>query len=66
MKKLTNREKQIAELLLKGMNNREIAKTLFISIHTVKANLENIYEKYNIHNRVSLALFILKNDLINL
>lgn len=61
---LTNREKQIVELIVKGLSNKEIAEQLFISIHTVKAILENIYEKYDIHNRVQLAVYFIKNNLI--
>ena len=64
MKKLTCREGQIVKLLLEGLTNKEIADKLFISVHTVKANLENIYEKFDIHNRVQLAVYFSKNDLI--
>ena len=63
MKKLTQREIQIVELLAEGLSNKEIAAKLFISVHTVKANLEHIYEKLNINNRVLLAVYWLKNNL---
>ena len=43
---------------MNGLTNKEIASSLFISAHTVKANLENIYYKLNISNRVLLALFV--------
>ena len=56
MKNLTKRELEILELLIEGRSNREIAETLFISAHTVKSNLEAIYQKFGIHNRVLLAL----------
>jgi len=39
---LTNREIQILEYLAKGYNNNEIAKTIFVSVHTVKAIRKNI------------------------
>lgn len=60
MERLTNREKQVAELLIDGKSNKEIAAQLYISVHTVKANLENIYDKLGIHNRVVLAVYIVK------
>ena len=60
MKNLTERELQVAELLVQGLSNKEIASTLFISIHTVKAILEHIYEKLNINNRVLLAVYLSK------
>lgn len=60
MKNLTDREIQVAELVVLGYSNKEIAEKLFISIHTVKAILEHIYEKLNLNNRVLLAVYITK------
>ena len=51
---LTNREKEILELLLKGMSNQQIAEALFVSVHTVKTHLQNIFKKMNVNNRVGL------------
>ena len=45
MQRLTAREKEVANLVMEGLTNKEIASRLFISVHTVKANLENIYYK---------------------
>ena len=64
MKNLTDRELQIAELIVQGFSNKEIAEKLFISIHTVKAILEHIYEKLNINNRVLLAVYLTKQMLL--
>jgi DNA-binding NarL/FixJ family response regulator len=57
MEVLTNREFEIVNLLIEGKTNSEIGKELFISTHTVKAILEKIYDKLNIHNRVQLAIY---------
>ncbi len=62
MQKLTEREKEVARLVMEGLSNKEIAAKLFISVHTVKANLEHIYEKLNISNRVLLALYVYNVD----
>lgn len=51
---LTASEKRIAELLKQGMTYREIAEELFISYHTVKKHVENIYAKLGIKNRYQL------------
>ncbi|BBX62689.1 hypothetical protein MSAS_18630 [Mycobacterium saskatchewanense] len=52
---LTLSERRIAELVTKGMTNRAIASTLFISPKTVEANLARIYRKLNIRSRAELA-----------
>ena len=49
---LTNREKEILELIAKGLNNKEISDILFISENTVKYHIKNIYIKLNVKNRV--------------
>lgn len=49
---LTNREKEVLELLAKGYTNPEIAQTLYISPHTVKAHVAAILKKLNVKNRL--------------
>ena len=56
----THREEQILECILEGLTNKEIANRLFISVHTVKAHLENLFLKTDTHSRVQLAVYILK------
>ena len=56
--KLTNKEKQIAKLIKDGLKNAQIAKKLKITERTVKQHLSNIYEKLDIHDRVSLILLL--------
>ena len=60
MEQLTKSEREIAILVMEGLTNKEIASKLFISVHTVKANLEHIYEKLAISNRILLAIYVLK------
>jgi RNA polymerase sigma factor (sigma-70 family) len=49
---LSNREKEILELLAKGMLYKEIAAQLFISQETVRKHVYHIYEKLHVNNRV--------------
>lgn len=49
---LSNREKEIIELLAKGMLYKEIAASLFISQETVRKHVYHIYEKLHVNNRV--------------
>ncbi len=53
---LTKRENEIANELLAGLNNEQIAKSLNISKQTVKVHLTNIYQKLQVSNRLELAL----------
>ena len=51
---ITAREGEIVRLLIEGRNNEEIAAQLFISDHTVKNHVHNVYKKLGIGNRVQL------------
>lgn len=55
---LTEREKEIIELIIAGMSNKDIGRKLFISIKTVKNHISSIYLKTSVKNRVQLSNFI--------
>ena len=63
---LTERELNVIHYLAQGFTNEEIAKKLHISVHTVKAHLEAIYDKLNVTNRVQAAIKSKKYNLIDL
>jgi DNA-binding CsgD family transcriptional regulator len=52
---LTEREKEILQLLMKGNSYKEIAGAIFISIETVNSHVKNIYRKLNVHSRSELS-----------
>ena len=58
------REKDIILLILSGKNKKEIADDLSLSISTVKTNIEHIYEKLHLHNKVELIVYLFKNNLV--
>jgi len=50
---LTSRERQVLELLVKGMTNKEIADILVITPNTVKRHLKAVFEKLEVHTRAA-------------
>jgi DNA-binding NarL/FixJ family response regulator len=61
---LTQREKEILVLIVKGLSNQQIAEQLFISIPTVKTHRSNILAKCDVKNTASLVRFVMENDLL--
>lgn len=64
IKALTKRELQTLDLLAKGMRNREIAETLFISETTTKTHLRSIYSKLEANSRTETVAIARKLGLI--
>jgi len=52
---LSNRRRQVATLVLRGLSNREIAEKLGLTVGTVKVHLHAMYEKLDVHSRSELA-----------
>ena len=52
---LTEREKEILNLLIKGNSYKEIAGGIYISVETLNSHIKNIYRKLNVHSRSELA-----------
>ena len=53
---LTEREREVLELVAEGLDNREIAARLFLSEGTVRNRISDILAKTNISNRTKLAV----------
>ena len=58
---LTAREQQIAEAIVRGLTNRQIAREFGISAETVKRHLASIYGKLALPGRVALAVHVLQS-----
>lgn len=61
---LTNRESQVLRHVSMGLSNREIGKSLGISVETVKEHVQNILRKLDVNDRTQAAVWALKNGLI--
>lgn len=57
---LSTREMNILELIVDGLNYQEIAERLFISPHTVRKHISNIYDKLHVSNKTAAIKIALK------
>jgi DNA-binding NarL/FixJ family response regulator len=64
--RLTDREMEVLRLVAKGMNNRDIAKELFISENTVKNHIRNILEKLQLHSRMEAVVYAVREKLLEI
>ena len=64
--RLTERELEVLRLVARGLNNREVAKELFISENTVKNHVRNILEKLQLHSRMEAVMYAMREKLLDL
>ena len=57
---LTDREREILELLAQGLSNKAIATRLYLSVRTVEGHLENVYSRLGVHSRAEAMLIAVK------
>lgn len=57
---LTNREKEIFELLIENYNTKDISKKLGISEKTVRNHISNVMQKLGVNGRASAVVELLK------
>jgi two-component system nitrate/nitrite response regulator NarL len=62
---LSDREKEVVQLVVEGFRNREIGEKLFISEQTVKNHLHNIFDKLGVSDRLELALYAIHHKLVD-
>jgi DNA-binding NarL/FixJ family response regulator len=62
---LTPREREVLQLVTKGMTNKEIGAQLHIAENTVKNHLRNILEKLHLQNRAQAAAYAVREGLVD-
>ena len=60
--KMTKREREVIELVSKGLTNKEIAQKIHVSMYTVKSHIHNIMEKLALHTRLEIANYSYTTD----
>ena len=62
---LSEREREILQLVAEGLTNREIAQKLFISHNTVKVHISNIFEKTGVSSRTEATLYAIQERIVD-
>lgn len=65
-KTLTDREREILQLICEGQNSKEVAETLHVSSKTVDAHRRNIMEKIGVHSIAELTKFAIREGITTL
>lgn len=60
---LTNREIDILQAIVDDLTDEQIGEKLFISPHTVRTHIKNVYKKLHVHSRASAVKFALSKGL---
>lgn len=61
---LTDREKEILQLLAEGKSNKEVATLLDLSPYTVETHRTHIMQKLNLHNTAEIVLYAVRKKII--
>jgi two-component system response regulator NreC len=63
---LTDREREVLQMIAEGYTNREVAKSLYISVKTVEAHRAHIMQKLDIHEVAKLVKYAIQKGLVDL
>ncbi|MGH9140192.1 MAG: response regulator [Thermoanaerobaculia bacterium] len=61
---LTDREKQVLQLLAEGKTNKDVAKILSLGLSTVESHRLNLMKKLNLHNTAELVLYAVRKKVL--
>ena len=61
---LTDREKEVLQLLAEGKSNKEVATQLNLSLYTVETHRANLMQKLNLHNTAEIVLYAVRKKII--
>jgi len=62
---LTEREKEVLQLISEGKSNKEVATILGLSVYTVETHRTNLMQKLNLHNTAEIVLYAVRKKIIS-
>lgn len=62
---LTDREKEVLQLIAEGKSNKEVATILELSVYTVETHRTNLMQKLNLHNTAEIVLYSVRKKIIS-
>ena len=61
---LTDREREVLQLLAEGKSNKEAASVLDVSPHTIETHRQNLMQKLRLHNTAEIVLYAVRKGII--
>jgi two-component system, NarL family, response regulator NreC len=62
---LTDREKEVLQLLAEGRTNKEVASLLDVGVSTIETHRANMMQKLNLHNTAEIVLYAVRKSLVS-
>jgi DNA-binding NarL/FixJ family response regulator len=62
---LTDREREVLQLLAEGKSNKDAAQALNVSLHTVETHRANFMQKLGLHNTAEIVIYAMRKKIIS-
>ena len=63
--RLTDREREVLQLIAEGKTNKDVAHSLSVSVNTVETHRKHIMEKLDLHNTAELVRFAIRTKMVH-
>ena len=66
LRSLSDRERQVLDLLVRGYSNRRIAEACYLSLNTVRTHVQNVLVKLGVHSKLEAAALAVRQGLVQI
>ena len=66
LRSLSDRERQVLDLLARGYSNRRIAEACYLSLNTVRTHVQNVLVKLGVHSKLEAAALAVRQGLVRI